>query len=75
MPVFGLGIFLAHAYANLILMKNSGLELNKEFFVGYSQEFIVSGDKMDKLTTIMKLTSNSLSKIAKEVDQLYKTII
>ncbi|WP_333575890.1 nucleotide sugar dehydrogenase [Sphingobacterium sp.] len=58
-----------------ILEKFSGLTFNKEFFVGYSPERIVPGDKVNTLTTIKKVTSGSTSEIAEEVDQLYKTII
>ncbi|WP_159730200.1 nucleotide sugar dehydrogenase [Sphingobacterium sp. 18053] len=58
-----------------ILEKYSGLTFNKEFFVGYSPERIVPGDKVNTLTTIKKVTSGSTPEIAEEVDQLYKTII
>lgn len=58
-----------------ILEKFSGLTFNKEFFVGYSPERIVPGDKVNTLTTIKKVTSGSTPEIAEEVDQLYKTII
>jgi len=58
-----------------ILEKYSGLTFNKEFFVGYSPERIVPGDKINTLTTIKKVTSGSTPEIAEEVDQLYKTII
>ncbi|WP_343557304.1 nucleotide sugar dehydrogenase [Sphingobacterium sp.] len=58
-----------------ILEKFSGLTFNKDFFVGYSPERIVPGDKVNTLTTIKKVTSGSTPEIAEEVDQLYKTII
>ncbi len=58
-----------------ILEKFSGLKLNQNFFVGYSPERIVPGDKVNTLTTIKKVTSGSTPEIAEEVDQLYKTII
>lgn len=58
-----------------ILEKFSGLTLNKDFYVGYSPERIVPGDKVNTLTTIKKVTSGSTPEIAEEVDQLYKTII
>ncbi len=58
-----------------ILEKFSGLTFNKEFFVGYSPERIVPGDKVNTLTTIKKVTSGSTPEIAEEIDQLYKTII
>lgn len=58
-----------------ILEEFSGLIFNEDFFVGYSPERIVPGDKVNTLTTIKKVTSGSTPEIAEEVDQLYKTII
>lgn len=58
-----------------ILEQFSGLKLNQDFYVGYSPERIVPGDKVNTLTTIMKVTSGSTPEIAEEIDQLYKTII
>lgn len=58
-----------------ILEKKSNLKFNKDFFVGYSPERIVPGDKVNTLTTIMKVTSGSTPEIAEIVDQLYKKII
>ncbi|WP_313262060.1 nucleotide sugar dehydrogenase [Sphingobacterium multivorum] len=58
-----------------ILEKYSGLTFNREFFVGYSPERIVPGDKVNTLTTIKKVTSGSNEEIAEEVDQLYKKIV
>lgn len=58
-----------------LLEKESGLTFNKEFFCGYSPERIVPGDKVNTLTTIMKVTSGSTDEIADFVDQLYKSII
>ena len=58
-----------------VLEKHSGLQFNKDFYVGYSPERIVPGDKVNTLTTIKKVTSGSTPEIAEEIDQLYKTII
>lgn len=58
-----------------VLEHYSGLRYNKDFFVGYSPERIVPGDKVNTLKTITKVTSGSTPEIAEEVDQLYKTII
>lgn len=58
-----------------ILEKFSGLKFNVDFFVGYSPERIVPGDKVNTLTTIKKVTSGSTPDSAEEIDQLYKTII
>lgn len=58
-----------------VLEKESGLKLNEDFYVGYSPERIVPGDKVNTLKTIMKVTSGSTPEIAEEIDQLYKKII
>lgn len=58
-----------------ILEKYSNLVFNEDFYVGYSPERIVPGDKVNTLTTIKKVTSGSTPEIAEEIDQLYKTII
>lgn len=58
-----------------VLEKFSGLTFNEDFYVGYSPERIVPGDKVNTLTTIKKVTSGSTPEIAEEVDQLYKKII
>lgn len=58
-----------------LLEKFSGLKFNADFYVGYSPERIVPGDKVNTLTTIKKVTSGSTPEIAEEIDQLYKTII
>lgn len=58
-----------------VLEKVSGLKFNEDFYVGYSPERIVPGDKVNTLTTIKKVTSGSTPEIAEEVDQLYKTIV
>lgn len=58
-----------------ILEKTSGLKYNEEFFVGYSPERINPGDKINTLTSVMKVTSGSNLEVAEKVDQLYKKII
>ncbi len=58
-----------------ILESISGLVFNQDFFCGYSPERIVPGDKVNTLTTIMKVTSGSTSKVADFVDELYSSII
>jgi UDP-N-acetyl-D-galactosamine dehydrogenase len=57
------------------LEKVSGLVFNKDFFCGYSPERINPGDKVNTLTKITKITSGSSAVIAKEIDDLYKSII
>lgn len=58
-----------------ILSRVSNLIFNEDFFVGYSPERIVPGDKVRTLSTIIKVTSGSNPEIAEEIDQLYKVII
>lgn len=58
-----------------IIEKNSGLVFNRDFFAGYSPERINPGDKVNRLTTIMKITSGSTSEVAEFVDQVYASIV
>ncbi|GAQ14828.1 UDP-glucose dehydrogenase [Myroides odoratimimus] len=58
-----------------LLEEFSGLMFNQDFYVGYSPERINPGDKVNTLTTIMKVTSGSTPEIAMEIDNLYKKII
>lgn len=58
-----------------ILEEHSGLKFNTDFFAGYSPERINPGDKKHTVTKILKVTSGSTPEIAKEVDNLYKSII
>lgn len=58
-----------------ILEEISGLTFNKEFFVGYSPERINPGDKLHRLTTIVKVTAGSTPEAADFVDDLYGSII
>jgi UDP-N-acetyl-D-galactosamine dehydrogenase len=58
-----------------ILASQSGLTLNKDFFLGYSPERINPGDKEHRLPDIMKVTAGSTPEIAEYVDSLYKRII
>ncbi|EGR03984.1 TPA: Vi polysaccharide biosynthesis UDP-N-acetylglucosamine C-6 dehydrogenase TviB [Vibrio cholerae] len=58
-----------------IIEKNSGLVFNRDFFAGYSPERINPGDKLNRLTTIMKITSGSTPEIADFVDVVYSSIV
>ena len=58
-----------------ILEQESGLTLNKDFFVGYSPERINPGDKQHRLPTIKKVTSGSTPDAADFIDSLYASII
>ncbi|WP_266157822.1 Vi polysaccharide biosynthesis UDP-N-acetylglucosamine C-6 dehydrogenase TviB [Dyella silvatica] len=58
-----------------ILEKVSGLAFNSEFFAGYSPERINPGDKLHRVTAILKVTSGSTPETADFVDALYASII
>ena len=58
-----------------LLENTSGLVFNQDFFCGYSPERIVPGDKVNTITTIVKVTSGSTPDIANFVDDLYSSII
>ncbi len=58
-----------------ILESVSGLAFNEDFFVGYSPERINPGDKVHRLTTIVKVTSGSTPETARFVDTLYASIV
>ena len=58
-----------------LLEKHSKLKYNKDFFCGYSPERINPGDKKRTLTKIVKITSGSNDKVAKEIDALYSSIV
>jgi UDP-N-acetyl-D-galactosamine dehydrogenase len=58
-----------------ILAACSGLDFNRDFFVGYSPERINPGDKQHRLTNIVKVTSGSTPEVAQRVDALYAEII
>ena len=58
-----------------VLEKVSGLEFNKDFYVGYSPERINPGDKTHSIASILKITSGSTPGIANKVDELYSSVI
>ncbi|WP_180022213.1 Vi polysaccharide biosynthesis UDP-N-acetylglucosamine C-6 dehydrogenase TviB [Acinetobacter sp. YH16044] len=58
-----------------VLEKNSGLIFNQDFFAGYSPERINPGDKLHRVTNILKITSGSTPEVADFVDQAYNLII
>lgn len=58
-----------------ILESHSKLKLNSTFFVGYSPERIVPGDKERTLTKIVKLVSASNEESLKIISNLYGKII
>lgn len=58
-----------------VLEKVSGLEFNTDFFAGYSPERINSGDKLHRVTNILKITSGSTPEVAEFIDEIYNLII
>lgn len=58
-----------------VLEEVSGLRLNIDFYCGYSPERINPGDKKHTISKIKKITSGSTPSVAKEVNDLYATII
>jgi UDP-N-acetyl-D-glucosamine/UDP-N-acetyl-D-galactosamine dehydrogenase len=58
-----------------ILSKVSNLQLNKDFYLGYSPERINPGDKNHRVSDIIKVTSGSTEDAAFYIDQLYSSII
>jgi UDP-N-acetyl-D-galactosamine dehydrogenase len=58
-----------------VLERVSGLVFNKDFFCGYSPERINPGDKLHTVSKILKITSGSTPEVAKNVDDLYQSII
>lgn len=53
----------------------SGMTFNRDFFVGYSPERINPGDKVHRVTTIVKVTSGSTPETADFVDTLYRSLV
>ncbi len=58
-----------------ILAKESGLEYETEFGVGYSPERINPGDREHTLQTIVKVVAGSSDEVADLLDELYSTIV
>ena len=58
-----------------VLEKVSGLKFNQDFFAGYSPERINPGDKLHRVTNILKITSGSTPEVADFIDQVYNLII
>ena len=58
-----------------VLEKNSGLIFNQDFYAGYSPERINPGDKLHRVTNILKITSGSTPEVADYVDAVYNLII
>jgi UDP-N-acetyl-D-galactosamine dehydrogenase len=59
----------------VLLEEGSGLELNKDFYLGYSPERINPGDKRHRIENIKKVTSGSTPAAADFIDSLYAKVI
>jgi UDP-N-acetyl-D-glucosamine/UDP-N-acetyl-D-galactosamine dehydrogenase len=57
------------------ILEQSGRQLNKDFFVGYSPERINPGDSKHSLENVVKVTSGSSPEAAAYVDWLYQQIV
>lgn len=57
------------------ILEKTGLELNKDFYLGYSPERLSPGDSKHGLKKIIKITSGSNSYARRLVNDLYKSIV
>ncbi|MCR1871664.1 nucleotide sugar dehydrogenase [Mammaliicoccus lentus] len=58
-----------------ILEKNSNMVCGKDFYVGYSPERINPGDKIHKLSNIIKVVSGINEEVTNNIADLYELII
>lgn len=58
-----------------VLERVSGMQLNKDFFVGYSPERINPGDKEHTLTRVRKVIAGSTPRSAAIINDVYASII
>jgi UDP-N-acetyl-D-glucosamine/UDP-N-acetyl-D-galactosamine dehydrogenase len=58
-----------------IIENESGLKLDREFFVGYSPERVNPGDQVHTVDRIVKVTSGSTPEAAAFIDRVYSTVI
>lgn len=58
-----------------VLEQVSNLKFNQDFFAGYSPERINPGDKLHRVTNILKVTSGSTPEVADFVDAVYQLIV
>ena len=58
-----------------LLEEFSGLSFNKDFYCGYSPERINPGDKVNTISTIVKVVSGSTDIVANFISNLYGTIV
>lgn len=57
------------------LQQVSGLQYNRDFFVGFSPERINPGDKVHTIENITKVTSGSTPEAAEIIDSLYNSVL
>ena len=58
-----------------VIEEESGLEFNRDFFVGYSPERINPGDKYHKPNNMVKVTSGSTPETADYIDRVYAAVL
>lgn len=58
-----------------VLEQVSGLKFNQDFFAGYSPVRINPGDKLHRVTNILKVTPGSTPDVADFVDAVYQLIV
>ena len=58
-----------------IIERISKLTFNQDFFAGYSPERINPGDKLHRVSNIVKVTSGSTTEAADYIDALYQRIV
>jgi len=58
-----------------VLVKQSGLQFNIDFFAGYSPERINPGDKEHTVEKILKITAGSTPESGIKINDLYKSVI
>ena len=58
-----------------VLEQVSGLKFNQEFFASYSPERINPGEKLHRVTNILKVTSGSTPEVGDFVDAVYQLIV
>lgn len=58
-----------------VLEEISGLRFNIDFFAGYSPERINPGDKLHRVTNILKITSGSTPDVADFIDEIYNLVV
>lgn len=57
------------------LESQSGLKVNRDFWVGYSPERINPGDRTHRLSDVVKVTSGSDEQAAEFVDRFYQSFV